>query len=152
MTIQVRRILVPLDFSPSAETVLEWALHLAEEHGSSVVLLHAYHLPAEFQSLEGAYLPPDFWTNVKSEAQKALDQHAESGARRGIPVETVLREGHPASVIEEEAERQRADLVVIGTRGLTGLKHLLLGSVAERVVQRVQCPVLTVKLPPASGS
>jgi nucleotide-binding universal stress UspA family protein len=152
MPIQVRRILVPLDFSPSAEAVLEWAVHLAEEHGSTLVLLHAYHLPAEFQSLEGAYLPPDFWTSVKTEAGKALAQHAEAAARRGVAVETVLREGHPASVIEEEAERQRADLVVIGTRGLTGLKHLLLGSVAERVVQRVHCPVLTVKMPPAPAS
>ena len=48
-------------------------------------------------------------------------------------------------MIEEEAERQQADLVVIGTRGLSGLKHLLLGSIAERVVQRAPCPVLTVK-------
>jgi nucleotide-binding universal stress UspA family protein len=48
-------------------------------------------------------------------------------------------------VIEEEAVEQRADLIVIGTRGLSGLKHLLLGSIAERVVQKAPCPVLTVK-------
>jgi nucleotide-binding universal stress UspA family protein len=62
-------------------------------------------------------------------------------------VETVVREGYPATVIQEEAEEQRADLIVIGTRGLSGLKHLLLGSVAERVVQKAPCPVLTVKTP-----
>jgi nucleotide-binding universal stress UspA family protein len=50
-------------------------------------------------------------------------------------------------VIQEEAEEQHADLIVIGTRGLSGLKHLLLGSVAERVVQKAPCPVLTVKTP-----
>jgi nucleotide-binding universal stress UspA family protein len=50
-------------------------------------------------------------------------------------------------VIEEEAARRNVDLVVIGTRGLSGIKHLLLGSIAERVVQKAPCPVLTVKLP-----
>ena len=54
-------------------------------------------------------------------------------------------EGYAATVIVEEAARQGADLIVIGTRGLSGFKHLLLGSIAERVVQRAPCPVLTVK-------
>jgi universal stress protein A len=56
-----------------------------------------------------------------------------------------VREGYPASVIEEEARERGVDLIVIGTRGHTGLKHLLLGSVAERVVQKAPCAVLTVK-------
>ena len=61
--------------------------------------------------------------------------------------ETVVREGYPATVILEESEQRGADLIVIGTRGLSGLKHLLLGSIAERVVQKAHCPVLTVKTP-----
>lgn len=145
MTIAIQRILVPLDFSVHAETVLQWAAHLAEEHESRVVLLHAYHLPLEFQQLEGAYLPPDFWSSVKTEAQQTLERHAEVLRKSGLTVETVVREGYPATVIEEEAQRQQVDLIVIGTRGLSGLKHLLLGSVAERVVQKAPCPVLTVK-------
>jgi nucleotide-binding universal stress UspA family protein len=147
MTIQVRTILVPIDFSPSSDAVLEWAAHLAEEHQSKLVLLHAYHLPVDFQQLEGAYLPPDFWTQVKTDAAASLEKHAQSLRDRGLRVETVLREGYPASVIEEEARERQADLIVIGTRGHTGLKHLLLGSVAERVVQKAPCPVLAVKTP-----
>ena len=147
MTIDVRRILVPVDFSEHAQSVIEWAAHLAEEHGSKVVLLHAYHLPVEFQQLEGAYLPQDFWANVKNEAQQQLAAYAEQLTARGLQVEAVVREGYPATVIEEEAERQQADLIVIGTRGLSGIKHLLLGSIAERVVQKAPCPVLTVKTP-----
>jgi nucleotide-binding universal stress UspA family protein len=147
VTIEVRRILVPLDFSEHAKRVIEWATHLAAEHGSKVILLHAYHLPVEFQQLEGAYLPQDFWANVKSEAQQTLSVYANEIARAGIEVEAVVREGYPATVIEEEAERQQADLIVIGTRGLSGLKHLLLGSIAKRVVQSAPCPVLTVKTP-----
>ena len=145
MTIEVRRILVPIDFSEHAPAVLEWAAHLAEEHESRLLLLHAYHLPVEFQQLEGAYLPADFWTNVKEEAERSLEGYAEDLRKRSLPVEIIVREGYPATVIEEEASAQDVDLIVIGTRGLSGLKHLLLGSIAERVVQKACCPVLTVK-------
>jgi nucleotide-binding universal stress UspA family protein len=143
--IQVQRILVPLDFSRHAESILEWAAHLAEEHDSTLLLLHAYHLPVEFQQLEGAYLPQDFWASVKSEAEQNLNRYAEPLRAKGLTVELIVREGYPATVIEEEAVEQRADLIVIGTRGLSGFKHLLLGSIAERVVQKAPCPVLTVK-------
>ncbi|MEN8181620.1 MAG: universal stress protein [Myxococcota bacterium] len=147
MSVEIRSILIPLDFSHHAEAILDWGAHLAQEHSSRVILIHAYHLPVEFQQLEGAYLPPDFWSNVKTEAQQTLERHAEPLRARGVEVETVVREGYPATVILEEAEQRETDLIVIGTRGLTGLKHLLLGSIAERVVQKALCPVLTVKTP-----
>ena len=145
--ISVERILVPIDFSTHANAVIEWAAHLALEHDSEVILLHAYHLPVEFQQLEGAYLPADFWANVKDEALSSLADYGERLRAQGIAVTETVREGYPASVIEEEAGRQKADLIVIGCRGLSGLKHLLLGSIAERVVQRAHCPVLTVNHP-----
>ena len=151
MTIRVERILVPLDFSDQAQVILDWASHLALEHGSQVVLVHAYHLPVEFQQLEGAYLPPDFWSNVKAEAEESLARYAEPLRARGVPVEILVREGYPASVIVDEAVSQGADLIVIGTHGHSGLKHMLLGSIAERVVQKAPCPVLTVK-PGGDGS
>jgi nucleotide-binding universal stress UspA family protein len=147
MPIQVSTIMVPIDFSDNARPVLEWGAHLAQEHGAKVLLLHAYHLPVEFQQLEGAYLPPDFWSNVKSEADQTLSKFAEELRKSGIDVETVVREGYPASVIIDEAADQSVDLIVIGTHGLSGLKHMLLGSIAERVVQKAHCPVLTVKAP-----
>ena len=147
MTIEVRHILVAVDFSEHAKAVIEWGTHLAEEHGSRLILLHAYHLPVEFQQLEGAYLPPDFWGNVKTEAHESMARYAAGLEQRGLEVEQVVREGYPAAVITDEAETQGADLIVIGTHGLSGLKHLLLGSIAERVVQKAPCPVLTVKTP-----
>ena len=147
MTIQVRVILVPVDFSEHADSVIEWAAHLAEEHGSRLLLLHAYHLPVEFQQVEGAYLPADFWNSVKDESKKQLAVYGEQLRARGLEVEELTREGYPATVIEEAAEQLEADLIVIGSRGRSGLKHLLLGSIAERVVQKAPCPVLTVKSP-----
>ena len=145
MTLEVRTILVPLDFSAHADGILEWASHLAEEHGSRLVLLHAHHLPVDFQQLEGTYLPDDFWIQVKADAAATLERYAEDLRNRGLTVETVVREGYPVTVIEDEAAAVGADLIVIGTRGHGGLKHLLLGSIAERVVQKSPCPVLTVK-------
>ena len=145
MSVDLRCILVPLDFSEHVTAVLDWASGLAEQHGSRIVLFHAYHLPVEFQQLEGAYLPPDFWANVKAEAEASLDRYAEDLRKRGVEVDAVVAEGYAATAIVDEVERRDADLVVIGTHGLSGLKHLLLGSIAERVVQKAPCAVLTVK-------
>ncbi|HEX5065493.1 MAG TPA: universal stress protein [Myxococcota bacterium] len=145
MTVDVRHILVPVDFSENTPAILDWAAHLAEEHGSKVTLLHAYHLPVEFQQLEGAYLPPDFWQSVRAEAETSLRRYSADLERRKIQVETAVCEGYAATVIVEEAANRHADLIVIGTHGRSGFKHLLLGSIAERVVQKAPCPVLTVK-------
>ena len=145
MTIEIRTILVPIDFSDSARNIIEWAAHLASGSESKLVLFHAYHLPVEFQQLEGAYLPPDFWANVKSESQASLARHEAELRESGHTVESVVREGYAATAIVDEATELGADLIVIGTHGLSGLKHMLLGSVAERVVQKAPCPVLTVK-------
>jgi nucleotide-binding universal stress UspA family protein len=145
VSVDVQHILVPVDFSENTPAILDWAAHLAAEHGSKVTLLHAYHLPVEFQQLEGAYLPPDFWQSVRTEAETSLRRYAEELERKQIRVETAVCEGYAATVIVEEAATRRADLIVIGTHGRSGLKHLLLGSIAERVVQKAPCPVLTVK-------
>jgi len=145
MAIKIRKILVPIDFSDSASNIIEWAAYLARESKSKLVLFHAYHLPVEFQQLEGAYLPPDFWANVKSEAEASLARYETELRESGHSVESVVREGYAATAIVDEANELGADLIVIGTHGLSGLKHMLLGSVAERVVQKAPCPVLTVK-------
>jgi len=149
MAIQVRKILAPVDFSDNTPPMLEWAAHLAETHGSTVVLLHAYHLPVEFQQLEGAYLPPDFWASVRAEAKESLARYVEDLTRRNIAVESAVCEGYAATVIVEEAANRDIDLIVIGTHGRSGFKHLLLGSIAERVVHKAACPVLTVRGPDA---
>ena len=84
---------------------------------------------------------------MKADAAANLEREAAKLREAGLTVETVVREGYPATAIEEEARTRHADLVVIGTKGHSGLKHLLLGSVAERVVQKAPCPVLAVKTP-----
>ena len=95
MPIDIRRILVPVDFSEQAGPVLDWVTHLAKQHGSRVLLLHVYHLPVEFQQLEGAYLPPDFWSNVKKEAEQQLARYGEDLRGRGLEVEDDRARGLP---------------------------------------------------------
>ena len=145
VAVDIKTILVPIDFSDNSPAVIEWAGHLAREHESAVILFHAYHLPVEFQQLEGAYLPPDFWANVKTESERSLGRFEQQLRGDGVKVQSVVREGYAATAIVDEATEQGVDLIVIGTHGLSGIKHMLLGSIAERVVQKAPCPVLTVK-------
>ena len=102
MTIDIRRILVPIDFSEHAEYVIEWASHLALEHASHLILLHVYHLPVEFQQLEGAYLPPDFWANVKKEAEQTPRP-----LRRRAPREGARRRSRRAGGLSGDRDRRR---------------------------------------------
>jgi nucleotide-binding universal stress UspA family protein len=88
--------------------------------------------------------PPDFTEALQEAASGKLNEAAEAIRAKGVAVDSDLRLGVPSQVLIQAAEEKGVDLVVIGTRGLTGIRHLLLGSTAERVVQHATCPVLTV--------
>jgi nucleotide-binding universal stress UspA family protein len=145
MAIDIERILVPLDFSENTPALLDWASHLAEEHSSKVILLHAYTPARGVPAARGRISAARLLGQRAIEAEEQLAEHAAPLRTRGLAVETAVCEGYAATVIIEEAARLEVDLIVIGTHGLSGLKHLLLGSIAERVVQKAPCPVLTVK-------
>jgi nucleotide-binding universal stress UspA family protein len=144
----VRNVLVPTDFSEDAALAAETALRVLGEPrpGQRIVLLHAYHLPVEFTPLAGRIpIGPALLAEACDEARARLEPTAELLRGRGFEVDTVAREGYPPSVITEEAQAQQVDLIAMGTHGHSGLKHALIGSTAERVVQHAPCPVLTVR-------
>ena len=127
MTIQVRRILIPIDFSDHVAPVLEWAAHLAKEHDSRAILLHAYHLPVEFQQLEGAYLPDDFWTHVKAETEQALARFAEELGRdftgfSEAAMDALQRYGWPGNIRELKNAVERS--AILADQGLIRPEHL----------------------------
>ncbi len=137
-----RCVLVPTDFSRDADAAVAWARALVARTGGKLVLVHAYDL-ASLASASGAL--------AAASVEKAL---AESGREKlaelkaslaGIQVDTVLSAARPDPAILETAERANADLIAIGTRGRTGLAHVVLGSTAERVIRRAHAPVVTVK-------
>ena len=138
-------ILVPMDFSPEAHKALEQAGELAKSAGPAhLILLHAYFLPVEMEALAAEQDLP-ILELLSNEASKELEQILEGLQDAGISSEFLVSRGYPEQVIVELAQEKDVDLIVMGTRGRTGLAHVALGSIAERVVRGAPCPILTVK-------
>jgi nucleotide-binding universal stress UspA family protein len=145
---KIETILVPTDFSDDAEQALKTAMDLAGTFGSRIVLLHAYHLELPFvaPAMGGpVILPEGFYVEYRNQAALEVDRVAKEAAAGGIDVTGIAIERPAWLAILDHAESLPADLIVMGTRGLTGIKHVALGSTAERVVRKAKCPVLTVK-------
>ena len=144
--LQLKRILVPLDFSPHAQRALRYAAGLARLFQSELVLLHVTE-PVVYPSDFGyAPLPTnEFEETFRRDACERLEELARAQAGAGVKAEAVLRLGKPYVEITTAAKELGADLIVITTHGYTGLTHVVLGSTAERVVRHAPCPVLVVR-------
>ena len=144
----VRRVLVPVDFSDSARPIVEYACGIAKDRGASVVLLHVVTTPSSaFDSPKGAAANPKVVAEFRSAAEKDLESLAALVRKSGAAVESKVLLGAPAREIVRFAKESKADLVVVGTHGRTGMRHVFLGSVAENVVRLCPCPVITLRLP-----
>ena len=144
---KISNILVATDFSPSAARAVTMAADYARHFQAQLTILHAYRvdIPVASPLTGGGYVLPDgFFEQLTKEARSRVEQVASEIAAKGVSAVGVAVDRHPASAIVEEAKARKADLIVMGTRGLTGIKHLALGSVADRVVRTAPCPVLTV--------
>ena len=147
--LHLRTLLVPTDFSESSRKAMHYALRLAQQFGSTLVLLHViepvYPYPVDgLMHFPGELRDPNL--ERRPETEKALTRLADSTARQGdVPVRTAMRTGRAYDEIAAAAREENADLIVISTHGYTGLKHVLLGSTAERVVRHAPCPVLVVR-------
>lgn len=141
-----KRILCPIDFSGYAAVALREATALAKSMGAELTLLHAYQNPAYVLPMSG-YVGPtaDMITKMRQQIGDELEGLAEGVRKQGITVQTQVVEGMPYKCIVDLAAEWKADLVVMGTHGRTGLSHALTGSVAERVVRTAHCPVLITR-------
>ena len=142
-------ILVPVDFSDHSKEALDTAIQMANLFGSTIHLLHCYHIQTAGISQYGIVLTSGYYADIRDAAEKQLDDWREILSNEEIQSESILSADSPSLAISLAAEEIEADLIVMGTRGLSGLKHAVLGSVAERVVRLAPCPVLTVKHPEA---
>jgi universal stress protein A len=140
-----QRILVPIDFSEHSERALEMARDLAKAFDAKLLLLHCYQVSPGAVSPYGIVLPENFDREVREAAARRLDEWRDKASADGVDAEAHLSSTFPSMGIVDAAVEEKADLVVMGTRGLSGLKHVLLGSVAERTLRTAPCPVLTVK-------
>lgn len=142
MNIEINRILCPTDFSASADYALDYALGIAKRHGATVEALHIA------ESSTYAKDPVnDHGQTYDDTLRERLEAMVEGKRDADITVTIKVVDGIDYVEIVNRATAWPADLIVIGTHGRTGMKHLLIGSVAERVVRTSPCPVCTVRHP-----
>lgn len=145
---KIKNILVATDFSDDANAAVETAIEFAKAFESKLNLVHAYHveIPAIYGGFGGDFvIPQDILEPIRQGAEASLSKILEELAGKGVDADGRVVMEFPSAAILSEAKRLPADLVVLGTRGLTGVKHVLMGSTAERVVRLAECPVLTIK-------
>jgi nucleotide-binding universal stress UspA family protein len=143
-----RRICCPVDFSDASRAAMEVAADLARRFGAELVLFHAYPVPGYTFPDGSVVASPKMLQDLADGAERHLDawrRDAEAGGAGRVQTAKVA--GEPAAEIVAYAREQGVDLLVLGTHGRTGLEHALMGSIAERVVRRARCPVLTVRPP-----
>jgi nucleotide-binding universal stress UspA family protein len=142
-----QRFLVPVDFSEYADQALEYAMGLAGKLGARLTLLHVIQaLPLGGVDM-GVSLPYTYLQDLEAEITNSLQAYLERVTAAGLEGEIAVVHGVPFHEIIETAKLQQVDLIIMGTHGRTGLQHVLLGSVAEKVVRLSPCPVLVVRQP-----
>ena len=144
---RIRRILHPTDFSSASRAAFAKAVDMAKANRAELVLLHV--MAPVVPMVGDGYVAPNVYEEIeasaRAEAQKQLGKLAARAKKAGVRTSVVLLEGVPHEQITRAARGKRADLVVLGTHGRTGLAKFFLGSVAGRVVSTAACPVLTVR-------
>jgi len=142
---RIRRLLYATDFSSASRPAFRRALALAKQDRAELVVLHVLVPPSPFL---GDRLPPSYLelqARAQRDAERRLAAAATSAKKAGVRVRAALVAGAPAEEILCESRRRRPGMIVIGTHGRSGLGRAFMGSVAERVLQRASCPVLTVR-------
>jgi len=142
---EIHKILVPVDFSEHSRRALHEAIGFAKAFRAELHLLHCYALHVTAIDPYGIAVPEAYDRQLREAAGQRLSEWcSEARAQKVIAKQHVTAQS-PFTEIAALAERLGVDLIVMGTRGLSGLKHVLLGSVAERTIRIAPCPVLTVK-------
>jgi len=148
MNLTLTRILVPVDFSAASLQAVDYGVALAEKLGASVELLHVVEDPIA----SGAWGPeiyvtsvPDLIRELEEDAAHRLAELKRGTSATAVPIDTRVATGSPARSIVAVARSEQCGLIVMGTHGRTGWPHLLVGSVAERVMRTAPCPVLAMR-------
>src|SRR3569832_285979 len=142
----IHRILHPTDFSTGAEPATELAIEMARRFDAELTFLHVYGTPVKFGPFGDGYALPELIQKLQEDTQRALEGLLRRAIHAGVRARTMSADANADGSIPDSfvsLAGNEADLIVMGTHGRTGIKHLLLGSVAELVVRSAPCPVLT---------
>ncbi|MCB9638896.1 MAG: universal stress protein [Myxococcales bacterium] len=148
---KIQKILLATDFSSCSQKALEYAKELARAFQSKIYLLHVIDVPAELSTeamirsgQDGPLISLEDY--LRESCRENLDNFSGQLTAAGLQVEEIIEAGLPYRVILHKAEHLEVDLIVMGTQGRTGIKHLFIGSTAERVVRQAPCPVMTIRV------
>lgn len=144
---EIQGILVAVDFSEQSDQALDAAVELATRYSAELHIIHALDVRIPLMTPYDIVVPTGFIDDARKAAASKLATLVQKVATEGVTATSHLCETPAASAIVALAEKIGTDLIVMGTRGHTGLKHVLLGSVAERTLREASCSVLTVKGP-----
>jgi len=146
-----RTLLVPVDFSDHSRRALAWAADVARPLGARIHILHSYLDLPERMLERNVWIPEDVWDRIREEDGQRLEDLREQMVPEDVPVQVHQSPVVASEAIVSHARELGTDLIVMGTRGLGGLKHVLLGSTAERTLRTAPCPVVTVRVDEEDG-
>ena len=141
--IRLNKILVPTDFSQHSANAVRYGAELAAKFGAELHLLHCVEQTPILYGEGGAWISPETIVELQAAADKQLQEVPVD--TEGVTVKRKCVDGHPFVEVIRYAKSEETDLIVMGTHGRGAIAHLLLGSVAEKVVRKAPCPVLTVR-------
>jgi universal stress protein A len=147
ITMASQRFLVPIDFSESANQALEYAINLAGKLDAHLTLLHVIQSVPLGGVDMGVALPYTYLQDLEVEITQSMEACLARVTAASLEGDIVVVHGVPFHEVVETAKTQKVDLIVMGTHGRSGLQHVLLGSVAEKVVRLAPCPVLVARQP-----
>lgn len=144
--ISIKRILVPTDFSEHGKTALRYAVEFANQFGASVDLMHVIDSVPAGALL--SYRPiEDLRVSMQNHAESEMEKLHDEWSEYSFPVNRVIVQGHPFVEIVRHAREKESDMIIMGTHGRGAIAHMMLGSVAEKVLRKAPCPVLIVRHP-----
>jgi nucleotide-binding universal stress UspA family protein len=145
---EVKKILVPIDFSDYSKSALKYAVNFAKKFNAELYLIYVVEpiiYPPDFSM--GQIAIPTLDLGMDKRAFEELNKLAEKEIPKELIANTIVKTGKPFIEIIESAEEENIDLIIIATHGHTGMEHILFGSTAEKVVRKAPCPVLTLREP-----
>ena len=148
MNLNIKKVLVPIDFSDYSKSALKYAINFSKQFKAEVILVYVIEpiiYPPDFSM--GQIAMPSVNTEWDERAKDELAKLAKNEIPAELPSKTVIKTGKPFVEIIETATEEDVDIIIIATHGHTGVEHILFGSTAEKVVRKAPCPVLTLREP-----
>lgn len=139
-----KKILCPVDFSQFSQEVVDYAVDLAIKYGAELHIIHVIPNMTYFTPYE-SFLTPENLVAIEKHIQDQVENDFEKVLKQNVPAKKVIRTGVPFVEIIDYAKSESIDLIVMGTHGRSGIEHILIGNVAEKVVRKSPCPVMTIR-------